>query len=133
MGEGVGWTVDWLAERAAQWRVPVAVDRNGPAGSLVTALESRNVNVVGYTPADVAKAAGVLHDRVVDGSVAIRQEPVLDQALAGSKRRPVSGAWAFGRRDMSTDISPLVALSIAVYAASQPGGPTLSVISLADL
>jgi hypothetical protein len=38
---------------------------------------------------------------------------VLDAAIAGAAKRPLGDSWAWARRGLSVDISPLVAVSLA--------------------
>lgn len=130
---GVGWAGDWLVERAVKWRAPVAVDKAGPAGSLIPVLERAGVDVVEVGATEVARAAVGFHDRVVDGTVRVRQEGVLDAALANARKRPISSSWGFGRRTQDVPITPLEAVALAVWAAGDDAAPQLRVIDLSSL
>jgi hypothetical protein len=41
--------------------------------------------------------------------------PALDAAVAGARQRTLGDAWAWSRRAVSVDISPLVAVTLAAW------------------
>ena len=111
---GVGWVVDRVVELCSRWNAEVAVDMSGPAGSLVDELEGRGVRVVRYQTRDMAYACGLLFDKLADRQVRVRSSEVLDSAVAGVKRRSVGDSWVWARKDAGVDVSPLVALTLAM-------------------
>jgi hypothetical protein len=117
---GVGWVVDRLVELAERWGAPVAVDVYGPAGSMVDELESRRVKVIRYGTREMAHACGSFFDRLVDGKVRIRRHSALDEAAAGARRRSTGDSWLWSRKDTDTDVSPLVALTLAFDMQKEP-------------
>jgi hypothetical protein len=111
---GIGWVVGRLVELHEKWSpCAVVVDDTGPAGSLVAPLEAAGLEVV--RPATRARAAadGGFYDAVVERSLRYVQRPALDAAVAGAATRPLGDAWAWARKGLSTDITPLVAVSLA--------------------
>ena len=44
---------------------------------------------------------------------ALCARPALDAAVAGAATQPLGDAWAWARKGLSTDITPLVAVSLA--------------------
>lgn len=114
---GTGWVVEWLVERCQRWRAPVALDPTGPVGSLVGELERRGVRIVACSGADMQRACGLLFDAVGDRTVMVRTDPRLEAAVAGARRQRRGDAWVWARRDGSVDVSPLVAMTVAVWAA----------------
>lgn len=137
---GTGWVVDRVIELVERWRpCAVAVDPGGPAGSLVDALEAESVadiferagtELAKPRARDVAGACGALFDAVVrppdaeEGWAAqIRHIPHagLSAALSGASKRPLGDAWAWDRRGVSVDISPLVAVTLARWAQLKHG------------
>ena len=55
-----------------------------------------------------------LYDAVTDSrSLRYVPRPALDAAVAGAAKRPLGDGWAWARRRLSTDICPLVAVSLA--------------------
>jgi hypothetical protein len=111
--EGLGWCVDRLVELARKWEAPIVLDSFGPAGSFADELVSRGVNVTRYSTREMAYACGQLFDRLADGRVKVRRHQVLDDAVAGARRRATGDAWVWARKDGDTDVSALVALTLA--------------------
>ena len=57
----------------------------------------------------------------------IGQDP-LDDACAAATRRPIGDAWAWGRKASGSDISPMVAVTIAhAGAAATPPRATIRI------
>lgn len=128
---GTGWVVDRVKTLIERWNpCAVAVDAGGPAGSLVADLEAAGVELTLPKARDAAAACGALYDAVVrppdapaDWAPAVRHipHPALSAALSGASRRPLGDAWAWDRRGVSVDISPLVAVTLARWAfATRP-------------
>jgi len=118
---GVGWLLGRaveLTERhgSARW----VVDAVGPASSLIPELERAGLTVTPVSAREMVAACGQFYDAVMDGKVQVRHHPKLDEAVAGAAKRSVGDAWAWVRKNTSTDVSPLVALTLALWAA-QPG------------
>ena len=115
----------WVASRVADiWhnRRPVGVwlDRTGPAGSLISELNTLNVPIVNDVPvSDLAKACGGFYDGCMDGTLVHLDDAVLLATLDGAVKRPVSDAWVWSRRHSGIDISPLVAVTMAHFGARQ--------------
>jgi hypothetical protein len=111
---GTGWVVGRLVELAGKWRpCAVVVDDTGPAGSLIAPLEAAGIEVVKPTGRGMAHAAGDLFDAVAEATFRIVPRAALDAAVAGAAQRPLGDGWAWARKGLSTDICPLVALSLA--------------------
>ena len=117
--EGLGWCVDRLVELWRRWSGPVVLDAYGPAGSFADELVGRGVQVVRYSTREMAYACGSLFDRLADGRVKVLSHPVLDAAAAGARRRSTADAWVWARKDGETDVSPLVALTLAADVRSE--------------
>lgn len=121
-GGDVQAAVVWLAARAGR-RILVVVDSYSPAASMVPALKAAGVNVKVTGTADLAKACGLWLGDVLSGRLThADQEPVND-AVDGGRKRSVGGAggWAWDRRDDQTNIAPLVAHTLARFAADLAG------------
>jgi hypothetical protein len=117
----------WLAERcgeidrkqggSAVW----AVDESGPTGSLVTELRRNVATLQTIKGAELSKASAAFYDAVADATIRVRRHPSLDDAVAGAARRISGDAWAWSRKAGSTDSSPLVAASVALWVSEQTG------------
>lgn len=128
---GTDWLVEWLTARPDRASRPVAVQAKGaPASGLAAALEDAGIAVVGANGPDLAAACGALYDRIRaavgdgNGTAQLRHlvQPVLDTAAATAATRPLGDAWVWDRRKSPSDISPLVAVTLAAWAceASTP-------------
>jgi len=129
---GVGWVADRLVELAQSWAAPVAVDQRAAAATFVGDLEDAGVEVLAMGTDDVAAACGKFYDRTMDGLLAVRPHEGLNAAVAGAARRNVGDRWLWGRRTSSVDITPLVAVTLALGGAwrfePDDGPPTISFV-----
>ncbi|MGW2203411.1 terminase [Streptomyces sp. NPDC001774] len=113
--------MDWIVERAQQlqerWGPRCwVVDGGGPAGSLIADLETAlGVTVVQPKARQIAQATAQFYDAVAAQAMSHIDQPPLAVALAGAQKRPLGDAWAWARRGEGTDISPLVAATLAKW------------------
>ena len=112
--------LDWVVRRAGEldrsWRPLLwVVDKGGPAGTEVQGLEDAGLTVVSPVAAEVAQSAEQFYDTVMQGGLRHCADVRLDAAVAGAVKRPVGQAWAWDRRTPSSDVSPLVAVSLALW------------------
>lgn len=115
-GDGTSWVIPKLRELVATHRpIGVTADDRGPVAALHrdlrAAVSEKRLHFLGTT--EVCGAAEQFHQAVLDGRVWHRGQPELDIAAAGAKRRPVGEAWAYGRKASSSNVTPLVAVSLA--------------------
>jgi hypothetical protein len=138
---GLGWVVDRARELQEKWKPSAwVVDAGGPAGSLIPELEKDYTDDAGREKAglvvvqpkvrEIAQAAGQFYDAVANLALAHRDPAPLAAALAGAQKRPLGDAWAWARRGVSVDISPLVAATNALwghatYVPEDEGEPNL--------
>lgn len=115
-GPGLDWVVGECRRMDAE-RLPDCwvIDQGGPAGTLVQPLRDAGLTVVVPSSQEVAQAAGGFYDLVMNGELRHTADVPLTVAVAGAERRRAGDAWAWGRRQSSCDISPLVAASLAVW------------------
>ncbi|MGW3595002.1 terminase [Streptomyces sp. NPDC005167] len=114
---GTGWVLERAKALQERWK-PRAwiVDNGGPAGSLIKDLEEElGVEIVRPKAREVAAAAGQFFDAVTDQSISHHDQAPLATALAGAQKRPLGDAWAWARRGVGVDISPLVAVTLAKW------------------
>lgn len=119
---GLGWVVDRVTQIASQYpELSWCLDPGAAAGALLADLTSMEVNVTSVSARDVAQACGAFHDAVVDGNVAYRRQRSLDDAVQAATVRPLGEAWAWDRRSSDGDITPLVAVTLALHVARNIG------------
>lgn len=116
--------VEWLIERAGK-RIPVVVDGQSPAASMVSALRNAGVQVVVSSAPDMAKACGSFYDAVLEGRLTHFNQAPLNAALAGARKRPIgtAGGWGWDRKDYSINLAPLVSVTLARFGATSGPAP----------
>lgn len=119
---GTKWLPDKLASLVEEHDpLEVVCDGYGPASSLVGQLAERGVQVRTLSSGQHSQACGQLADLVVERGLRHLGSPELANALKGAATRPLGDAWAWSRKSSVVDISPLVAVTLALYSAqSQP-------------
>ena len=134
---GTGWLVAWLQDAAPNYQggVKVALQARGaPIASLVDVIAAIDgVSIVECAGKDVAGWCGRMWDAVAACSPDIendavpvhhRTQPALDLAANIAATRPMGdGAWAWDRNKSLEDISPLVAATMALGAATAAETP----------
>jgi hypothetical protein len=101
----------------------ILCDAAGPAGSLIAEAARDGIAIDAVSTADHAKACGLLFDLAIGRRMRHLGDPLLEKALTGAERRDVGdGAWLWSRKNSLVDISPLVASTIALWAAATPKG-----------
>lgn len=122
---GTGWVVERIVELHARHKPRAWVlDPASAAGAWIPALQERGIEPVLITGREMAQACGALYEDVVENQ-ALRHldQPQLNAALSGARKRHLSDAWAWHRRDSTVDISPLVAVTLAWHGVATHGGP----------
>lgn len=111
--------VEWLIERAGK-KIPVVVDGQSPAASMVSALRAAGVQVVVTSAPDMAKACGAFYDAVLEERLTHFNQAPLNAALSGARKRPIgtAGGWGWDRKDYSINLAPLVSVTLARFGAS---------------
>jgi len=118
---GTAWVCDRLVALDRKWDpCAVVVDLGSPAGSLVGELKQAGLRVVTPSVLEVASASEQLYDAVTDsGSLRhlgdVESQRPLRLALAAARKRPLRDKWTWERRHPSVDMSPLEAVTLAVW------------------
>jgi hypothetical protein len=115
---GTGWIVDRLKGLVDDHDVSgVICDGSGPAASLIPAIEALGIEVTVVTAKEHAQACGVFFDACEAEGFRHLDTPELAAAIKGAVKRPLGDAWAWSRKNSTIDISPLVAVTLALWAA----------------
>jgi hypothetical protein len=137
---GTDWVVGWLTspDRSEEVRsAPVAAQvKASPVASLVTALDEAGVRIVEWGGAGLGAATGSFYDRVraaigegdLDRPLRHLNQPALNLAAATGATRPLGDAWVWDRRRSPTDVSPLIAVTGALWCLTDamPSAPVPS-------
>jgi len=113
-----------LVNRHGVTVVDVWADRRSGLGGVIDELAARGVAVHEVTAGDVASAAGTLFDTVGALELVHDDQPELNSAVIGSRRRPLGDAWTFSKLESVGDVAPAaaVALAVAAYRQHYPRG-----------
>jgi len=120
---GVDWAIPWVVARAGKNRLhAVVVDE---MSGLVEKRRGRNfligtdieVTLAAAEGRDMAIACSKLYDGIHDGSVFHTDQPQVNVALSVATKRPLAGSWAWNRKDATSNISPVVAETLALWGA----------------
>ena len=118
---GTSWAAERLAELSKKWKAPVVIDPAGPAGSLITGLMEAGVEPVLVSGREFAQACGAFLDACSEERLRHIDQPKLNVAVDAGRKRKLGDAWAWHRADAVTDISPLVACTLAMHGLSKDG------------
>ena len=107
--------VDQLSGDRDPWKI--VADPFGVASNVTGQLEERGVDVHRVTGGEHAEAVGLFLDEVNEETLRHLGSGELLDAIRGAKLRNVGDAVLWSRRSAAVDVSPLVAASLAVWAA----------------
>jgi len=120
---GTGWLAGRLGELAKRHGVTegsILVDGRSQAASLIPGVEEKlGFEVTVVSTAEYAEACGNFYDAVPQKTMRQGGQPELDEAVFGAAERPLGEASAWGRKKSTTDITPLVACTIARWGAAK--------------
>ncbi|WP_431941670.1 terminase TerL endonuclease subunit [Nocardia grenadensis] len=111
---GTDWVITALAYLVAQFG-PVAVVVDGPASSLIPELGNLEVPVLKLGPSEFGAACGLFYDSVMNRRMRHLDQPLFTAAIDGARKRALGDMWAWGRSTSTTDITPVVAGTLALY------------------
>lgn len=118
---GTAWVVPRLRELERHTPSVVVVDDK----ALAEEAEAAGLVVHRANIADVVTGCQLLFDGVSGPDVEARDvrhigQPELTDAVRGAVRRDVGGSWAWARRDLAVDVTPLAAVSLALFGHCTP-------------
>jgi hypothetical protein len=116
---GVGWLVPYLSrliDANPQIRA-VVIDGASPAASIIDELTRLKVKVTTTNARDMAAACGQFYDGVYESWLRHIDQPQVNVALSVARRRALGDAWAWNRKNAASDITPLVACTLALWGA----------------
>jgi hypothetical protein len=118
---GTGWVVERLVELDKHTPSAMVVDDK----AIAEAAEKAGMTVHRAGVADVVTGCQLLFDGIAGADVAARDvhhlgQPELSESVRGAVKRDVGGSWAWARRDLTSDVTPLAAVSLALFGHSTP-------------
>ena len=130
---GCGWIVDYM--KAMHRKHPLKVVRvqggNAPSSPLIEPLKAAGLPVEVTGPSDAGTACAGLYAAVMDRSFRHLDQPVVNAALADARKRALGteGLWVWNRKNTAVDITPVIALTLAVAAVDAAPPPPKARIS----
>jgi hypothetical protein len=122
---GTGWVVPRLVELTGRHEALAVVCAAGsPAAALLKQAKEAGLQVDVMSVPEHAEACGALFDAVDQGTVRHGGTPELVGAVKGSAKRLLGDSWLWSRKSSATDISPLVACTLALGRFGD-GGPSV--------
>lgn len=125
-GQGTAWVTEAVL-RLRDELDPVAIvaDSVGPSTSITQELKAEYVEVITTDTTEYTAACAMVFDGVENEAFVHYGERVMNKAVQGAGQRELGDAWAWTRkrsqRDAGTDISPLVALTLGLWAQTMHG------------
>jgi len=117
-GVGTSWLGSSLKRLSERWKPDAVVTIAGPATeALIPGWKRDGVRVKPIKFTDYIQACGLFFDMVTQGRfVHLGDEKVLNPAVEGAKQswRQDGASWYWSRKQSDIDITPLVALTVAV-------------------
>jgi hypothetical protein len=113
---GTGWIPGRAKELVERWSpCATVIDTQNAAASLITAIEEQGVSVATTSAQDMARACGNFDDAVKERQLRHQGSPALAQSVCAGKPRDLGDAWAWDRKDSGSDITQLVAVTLALH------------------
>ena len=120
---GISRTVEVLTKMAEKHNSPVWLNPRSEAAGLVRSLTDAGVTVNEVGGLDFMKACVQFRQQVTASQLRHRAQDVLNVAVAGAAVRPVGEGWVWAGRTSHVDISPLMAVTLAAWGATQAATP----------
>lgn len=120
---GVDWIAAHVQQRARENRLhAVVVDE---MSGLVEKKRDRlflvgtdvQVTLAAAEGRDMAIACAKFYDSIMDRSLKHTDQPQVNVALSVARKRPLGAGWAWNRKDATSDITPIVASTLALWGA----------------
>lgn len=121
---GTDWVVPRAIEIAKRNRpCTFTIDKGSQAGGFVDELEAAGVRVLSPTGREYAQGCGTITSMILPRKVGEifthRNQPNLTAAVSNAEKRDLADLWAWDKRNAAGDISPLVAMTLAVWGHHQ--------------
>ena len=117
---GTDWVVPRMVQLLARWPgMKVAIASGSAAESLVPALQAAGIELIFVKGNDVAAACGLFFDLFTTKGLRHLGQQALTSALLTARKavEDGEGAWRWGRKRSSADITPLYSATLALWAA----------------
>jgi hypothetical protein len=121
--QGSFWVVAWLRQRILEHQpFAVLMDGNGPVASMLEDIEplveESGIDFIKVIGTEMTRACGEFYRDVHEDNLRHRNQAVLNTAIGCAVRKDYGDVWRWDRKDSSSDISPVVAATLADHGAT---------------
>lgn len=131
---GTGWIAPRVKELRDKWRpCAVVIDEKSEAGALIDDIAALGVKVETTTATSMANACVRFLAAVNEGQLRHNGALDLQASVCAGRPRDLLDSWAWDRKDRSSDITQLVAVTLALHGLVAYGRPAKSAYEEKDL
>lgn len=131
---GTSWIAPRVKELRDKWRpCAVVIDEKSEAGALIEDIVALGVTVEKTTATSMANACVKFLAAVNEGQIRHRGAIDLQASVCAGKPRDLLDSWAWDRKDRSSDITQLVAVTLALHGLITHGRQPKSAYEEKDL
>lgn len=113
---GTGWIPARVKELSEKWKpCATVIDEKSEAGALIEDIAALGVEVEKTTATTMANACVRFHAAVLEDELRHLGDPVLQRSVCAGKQRDLLDSWAWDRKDRTSDITQLVAVTLALH------------------
>lgn len=113
---GTAWIPDRIKDLADKWSpCAVVIDEKSAAGALVDDIQSLGVEVTTTTASAMAAACQKFYGLVNEDGLRHGGSAELAASVCAGKPRDLLDSWAWDRKDRNSDITQLVAVTLALH------------------
>lgn len=114
--QGTAWIPERIKELADKWKpCAVVVDEKSAAGALIDDIVALGVDVTTTTAAAMAAACQKFYGLVNENGLRHGGAAELATSVCAGKPRDLLDSWAWDRKDRKSDITQLVAVTLALH------------------
>lgn len=122
--QGTAWVEDHAIKVAAR-RGAIVVDPRSATSGVIARLRLAGVALEELSTPQVVQACTAMQDDVGNKALRHLDQPELNAAVAGVDIRTVGESWIFSPKASTVDISPLLAVAFAAFAARGKPPPAM--------
>lgn len=113
---GMAWIPARVKELVDKWKpCATVIDEKSAAGALIEDIGVLGVEVEKATAVKLASACSRFLSAVNEDELRHRGDPALAASVCAGKKRELLDSWAWDRKDTSSDITQLVAVTLALH------------------
>lgn len=121
---GMGWIPGRARQLVDRWSpCATVIDERSTAGALIEDLRAEGVEVTTTNSAAMANACGKFYSAVKEGQLRHHGTLPLQSSVCAGKKRDLADQWAWDRKDRNSDITQLVAVTLALHGLMAFGRP----------